>query len=305
MTSPGGPPSGFSRRAVLFGAAAVGLAAGGVASAGILLGRGQGSRATLSATAKPLPSTTPFTVAEMLGQHPFRVAHRGGSDDWPEMSAYAYRRSAARGYRALEFSAARSSDGVWFGLHDATLDRTSGTSGLIAADLTWAQINAYRITAATTRNPHQPSQPYLPLRDFLTEFTTTNTVFLDPKSVATRFHPELLSQVRTLVRHPSRQVIAKGPGGNTSWARLAREVGLRSWGFYYAADVDSGLLGRTAGEWDLLGMEVGAPDTAWAAALALGKPVIAHVLHNREDDRRARALGAAGEIVADVLAIAP
>ena len=49
-----------------------------------------------------------------------------------EDSIHAYRQSVAHGYRALEISVARSADGVWFGLHDTTLDRTSGTVGFAA-----------------------------------------------------------------------------------------------------------------------------------------------------------------------------
>src|SRR4051812_32224584 len=82
-----------SRRAFLIGAAGVGVAAGGLASAAILLARGgaQGpvapSTGSPSASRTATPATT--TVAQLLAERPFRIAHRGGSDDWPEMSAFA------------------------------------------------------------------------------------------------------------------------------------------------------------------------------------------------------------------------
>lgn len=301
------PPSGPSRRAVLLGAVGVGVVAGGVASGGILLARGTATAGTPAASRRPTPSPkpTPLTVATLLAEHPFRIAHRGGSDDWPEMSAHAYRRALARGYRALEISVARSSDGVWFGLHDATLDRTSGTSGFVAAEHTWSEISALRISAAGTRNPAQPARPYLRLDAFLAEFASEAVVFLDPKAAQGRFYTELLEQVRGQVREAPNRVVAKSAGSNTAWASLAAQAGFTTWGFYYGADVDSGELRRTAGDWDLLGMDVNASDAAWAAARTPGKPVLAHVLHTGAEDARARALGAAGEIVADVLAIAP
>ena len=87
----------------------------------------------------------------MLAQSCFYCAHRGGSRDFPEMSLYAYGQSALVGYPALEISLARTSDGVWFGLHDASLDRTSFNTGggsgttYVAASMTWAQVQSYYI----------------------------------------------------------------------------------------------------------------------------------------------------------------
>lgn len=64
----------------------------------------------------------------MLSQPMFYVAHRGGSREWPEMSLHAYTQAGFWGVGALEVSLARTSDGVWFGLHDADINRTSGTT---------------------------------------------------------------------------------------------------------------------------------------------------------------------------------
>src|SRR5579875_2158465 len=101
------PRPGLSRRSLLLGAAGFGAAVGGLASAGILLARGPGPAPSPSSTtgstpapqATPTPTPVPTTVDSLLTQRPFRVAHRGGSDDWPEMSAYAYEQAIAHGYR--------------------------------------------------------------------------------------------------------------------------------------------------------------------------------------------------------------
>lgn len=276
-----------SRRSLLLTAASVAVLGGGTATAVGLLTR----------------APAPLTVDDLLRQHPFRVAHRGGSNDWPEMSAYAYRQSVARGYRALEFSAARSSDGVWFGLHDATLDRTSGTTGFVAAEHTWAEIEKLRISAQTTRTPRQPSRPYLRLRDFLAEFGSSNVLFLDPKAADAPLRQEMLDEIRRAIPHATRHVIAKSYGESVPWAREAESAGFRTWGYYYAPDVTSGLLARTGDAWTMLGMEFAAPDWAWSAVDALRKPVIAHVLRTADDDRRALARQVAGEVVAGVEAI--
>lgn len=277
----------ISRRSLLLTAAGAAVLGGGAATAAGLLTR----------------PPAPLTVDEMLRQQPFRIAHRGGSDDWPEMSAYAYRQAVARGYRALEFSAARSSDGVWFGLHDGNLDRTSGTKGFVAAEHTWAEIQKLRISASATTAPHQSARPYLRLRDFLAEFGSSHVLLLDPKAADAPARQEMLDEIRRAVPHATRQVIAKSYGESVPWAQEAESAGFRTWGYYYAPDVTSGLLARTGAAWTMLGMDYSAPDWAWAAVDAQRKPVIAHVLHTGRDDRTARARGAAGEVVAGVQAI--
>jgi hypothetical protein len=281
------PASGPSRRALLLGAIGIGVATGGGISA-----------AAVALRTPPGPSA----AHRLLARRPFRVAHRGGSDDWPEMSAFAYRQAIARGYRALEMSVGRSSDGVWFGLHDYTLDRTSGTKGFVAEQHTWAEISRMRISAAATTNPSQPSRPYLRLQDFL-ELAGSHVVFIDPKATQPAHHAELLRVIADSVPDAQSRVVAKGPGALTSWARLARAAGLSTWGYFYEPDVTSGVLARTAREWDLLGMDVGASDAAWATVDTYRKPVIAHVLHTADQNQAARRRRASGEIVAGVLAI--
>src|SRR4051812_22954579 len=192
----------LSRRAFFLGAAGGGVAAGGIASTAILLTRG----AAQQPMPTPTPTASPVTVAALLAERPFRVAHRGGSDDWPEMSLYAYQQSIAHGYQALEMSVARSADGVWFGLHDATLDRTSGTIGFTAADHFWSEISTRRISAKGTHDPGQPAQPYLQLRRFLTEFGRDFVLFVDPKAADPSFYPELLDLIHATVPAATRHV---------------------------------------------------------------------------------------------------
>lgn len=281
----------WTRRALLAGA---GLAAVGAATAGA---------GPLVPAAKA--AVTP-DVEALLATRGFVVAHRGGSRDWPEMSAFAYERAAALGADALELSLSRTADGVWFGLHDGTLDRTSGTRGLKASEHTWADVASYRISPAGTRDPAQPKRPYARLEELLERWGGRRVLFVDPKAVSARFHPELVTALR---RVPDSQdwVVAKAPVATTSWADAARREGWRSWGFCWARELDADpeLLTRTAASWDLLGLDVGAPDARWAQVLGLGRPVLAHVLTTPAQLERARALGAAGAVVSDVLAVLP
>ena len=246
------------------------------------------------------------TVDELLRRRPFLIAHRGGSANWPEMSLHAYEQSAAHGIPALEMSVGRSSDGVWFGLHDATLDRTSGTVGFTAGDHPWAEISRYRIHPPPTA-PHQPARPYLRLTDFLARFAASHVLFLDPKSQNRRFYPELLDLLRSSVADPMKHVIAKGPAASLVWPRFAADAGYRRWGFYYARELsrDPTLLARTQGAWDLLGLDYGASSADWKAVTSYGKPVVGHVISRKIDERRALSEGAAGIMLADVLRLSP
>ena len=56
----------------------------------------------------------------------FTWAHRGNSNLYAEHTMNAYQNAVSRGHVCLEYSMARTSDGVWFGLHDADINRTSG-----------------------------------------------------------------------------------------------------------------------------------------------------------------------------------
>ncbi len=217
-----------SRRAMLAGAGA------GVALAAIA-----GSSALYATQRRGASSSTGKLVPDLLRTEPFYVAHRGGGADWPEMSMEGYRQSVAHGANALEISLARSSDGVWFGLHDATLDRTSGTSGFVVAQHRWAEISRYRITAQGTRYPGQDPQPYLRFEDLIAVYAETHTIFVDPKVVDPRYYSELLQMIAS-VRRPTDSFIAKSYCTGTGWAQAARAHGLRTWGYYYGAQIDDG-----------------------------------------------------------------
>ena len=215
-----------------------------------------------------------------------------------------YRQSVAHGANALEISLARSSDGVWFGLHDDTLDRTSGTSGFVVAQHPWAEISRYRITAQGTRYPGQDPQPYLRFEDLIAVYAETHTIFVDPKVVDPRYYSELMQMIAS-VRRPTDSFIAKSYCTGTGWAQVARAHGLRTWGYYYGAQIDDGTTppAQTQGQWDLLGLDVEASAAAWSSIRSLDKQVVAHIVADPASARQAVDNGAAGLMVSDVLAV--
>ncbi|MBC7518352.1 MAG: hypothetical protein H7248_05635 [Microbacteriaceae bacterium] len=324
MTEPPAAPA-ISRRALISAAVAVaGLAAVGIPAALQLT----------APTDTPAAARTLFAgrggklLTPLLSSRPFSVAHRGGSNDWPEMSLQAYTHSAKLGVNALEISLARTVDGVWFGLHDETLDRTSATVNFVAAEHTWAEVSSYRISAAvaaartsaapnssaqTSSDPaladpgqsaagQSAAQPYLRFTELVSAFGSTHTIFVDPKFVAPRHYPELLELMAQGVDAPRESFVAKSLGTDQNWGPAARAKGFHTFGFYYVSRGDATLdsLAATHGRWDLLGMQFDAGEAAWARIESLGKPVIGHIVSDRPEARAALSHGAVGLIVSGV-----
>lgn len=61
------------------------------------------------------------------------IAHRGGSERWPENTREAFEGAYALGYRWIETDVHRSADGELVVFHDATLDRTTDGTGPVNA----------------------------------------------------------------------------------------------------------------------------------------------------------------------------
>jgi hypothetical protein len=237
------------------------------------------------------------SVTAMLATTPFYVAHRGGSANWPEMSLHAYTQSGFWGVKALEVSLARTSDGVWFGLHDDTLDRTSGTTGFTASAHTWAEVQAYQITAAGTTNPAQPTRPYMRWEELMTAYYSSHIFFVDPKA-ATGFVSELLDMMDAMPGTPTDKFVAKYYGVSSAWVNAAKLRGYKSWGYFYQADAAN--FATYQGRWDILGMDYTADQATWTAILSYGKPVIGHIIPSAAAATTALNFGAAGLMVSGV-----
>lgn len=302
MSSAGPEPKrGPSRRAVLIGAGAVALAGAGTGAAFALR--------PPAATEQPAEAaeTAGRLATRLLDTPGFTVAHHGGSRDWPEESLYAYKRSVSAGINALEVSLARSSDGVWFGLHDTTLDRTSGTFHIEAADYTWAEINALRIKPPSTGTPGQATRPYARFESILDAHAATHTLFVDPKAADPSRFGEVFAIIEKRVSAPTESIIAKGYCTSIPWATESRSRGYRGWGFYYANEIaaEPSLLADTQDYWSVLGLDYGGASGQWAAVRSMGKPVIAHVVPSLEAARAALALGADGLMLSGVAETVP
>ena len=246
-------------------------------------------------------------VTVMLDAKPFFIAHHGCSRTWPEMSHYAYAQSARRGFGALELSLARTSDGVWFGLHDATLDRTSGVTGTTASAMTWAEVQTYRILGSTAvDDPTQPGRPYARWEEIIAAYYPSHVIFVDPKH-ALGYSGELMAKMNALPGTPRDHLVCKyyGVSGNVAntrgWARLAADNGYHRWGYFYAADAAD--FAAYQDRWDILGLDYTADTSCWNTMLAYGKPIIGHIVADRAAAAMARAKGAAALMISGAATI--
>lgn len=245
------------------------------------------------------PSRWSSITAMLADSRPFYIAHRGGSANFPEFSMHGYTQSALRGYDAFELSVARSSDGVWFGLHDASLDRTSlntgGGSGTtyVASSMTWAAIQTHdqlNLGSAAVNSTHRP---YAKMVDILDAYIKTHVIIIDPK-VALSFRTELIAILKTYPEWQDRIIAKYVPGNSTStWLTDARAAGIVTTALFYNTDTFATYQGQA----DILGMEWNASGTIWTNIKAFGKPVIAHIPSTAANVATGIANGAKGVMV--------
>ncbi|MBE7953632.1 hypothetical protein ILP86_04770 [Microbacterium sp. R1] len=256
-----------------------------------------------------IPSTAPVvtppgfsSVSQMLATPGATWAHRGGSTNWPEMSKYAYEQAALAGYGALEFSANHTSDGVWVGVHDASLNRTSQTTGLPdISTMTWAQVQTYQNSLNAAGTP----RPYYRLDQFLDDFTGTHVVIVDPKHAIGTYNTEFLNLLDAHGGNTKIVVKFYGVGaGATGLADAATARGYQTWGYFYDTDVTSGGLAADQSHWSILGMNYDAAQSAWDAVLSYGKPVVGHIAASQANYNTAISRGARMVQCANVAGIA-
>lgn len=242
------------------------------------------------------------SVKQVETAYPFYMAHRGGSVNWPECSLYAYTRAVEQGCGMLEVSLNRTSDGVWFGLHDQTLDRTSGTVGANPQTMTWAQVQQYQIWAGNTIDPTQRKRPYMRIEELLEAYGKTHVIMFDPKYNAGSSDTNQLIDLM-LTYMPASRLVGKYYFTARSFAETVRLRGIKTWGYAYQANIEE--VAAYNDVWDWWGMEWSATQETWDRMKAMGKPVIAHICASKAAADAALAKGADGFQVSNVLDVVP
>lgn len=235
-----------------------------------------------------------------IGQKRY-FAHRGGSIEYPEMTLRAYTQAAIEGFGCLEFSAARTSDGVIVGCHDADIDRVvvGGGDYPPVSQMTWAQIQE-RMVKPPSEHPGRAAEPFSRIEQVVAAYGKTHLIMFDPKSISPTHYPQILAYMDAN-GGPSRW-IGKWVGSNAQWSTALRSRGYKSWGAYYNSD-DRTSVANSQGQWDILGFNYGAPAEDWSFILSFGKPVYAHVCPDQAAVDSAIAKGAAGAQVSGTEAV--
>ena len=199
---------------------------------------------------------------------------------------------------AIEVSVARTKDGKFFGLHDKTLDRTSLVSGGIdPTTLTWAELTSKYQNKLNASSPQ--GEPYTLVSEVFEEFASNHVIFVDPKYIGDAARRDELIELM-LSFAPAEHWVLKGYYDNATLASAAQDAEIQSWGYYYARDLEK--LATTATNWDMLGLELNATAAQWSMVKAQGKPVIAFFITDAATLAQAKAKGANGMMVSDVLA---
>lgn len=233
------------------------------------------------------------SVEEMLKTTKFFVAHRGGSESWPEHTERAYSQCPIYKCHGLEMSCGQSSDGVWFGCHDQSLSRLVPALTKPVDQYTWDEIKA---AASQTEN--------MPARlDWLIEhYIDSHVLVVDPKYKTGKWE-EFLAVFKGL----ENKIIFKAYG-DTRWAfDPIRAKGVKTWGYAYAGDKDKTwyadwAAGKTC---DVLSMEYTAPQEIWSALKASGKPLVSHIPSVPESVKTGWDKGADGTICSNPKACLP
>ena len=226
------------------------------------------------------------TTAALLAKRGFIVAHRGGSQGWVEGTAQGYTDSVAHGVDALEFSAARTVDGVWFQNHDNNL-KSLGGPDRSTSTMTWAEVvEALKGTGKT------------PCRlDWLLEHYGDGVIVFDPKSSFARY-----DEIHDIFKSRRDRTIMKFFGDNKAFFQQMKLRGYSTWGYAYPSSVGSAWWNDfvNGAHIDIPSMSWDASADIWKTLTDTGKPVVSHITSIKAQIDAAAAKGARGSIVSAV-----
>jgi glycerophosphoryl diester phosphodiesterase len=223
---------------------------------------------------------------------PMYIAHRGGDDNWPEGTSYAYLRAAEwNPDLALEAPVWRSSDGVWV----VSEERTTGR--VFDRDL---PIPSTRWSVLSTLRSKVGRHPLARLRqDVLDVYGNSRILFIDNKQDT---HSAEFLDLLGSHAGPARYVV-KSYWASDETAAAARRRGYLTWGYYFTHELAH--FRETHARFDLLGLDAEASPQDFRMMEATGKPVIAHIIDSRAEAAAGLSKGAQGLMVADVEAVVP
>ena len=228
-------------------------------------------------------------VTRFFEGRPFYISHRLGGDEYPEFTRRGLDASLRAGFKALELSVRRCGSGEYVLMHDWKTNRTVPGSDYAIWNTPWE----------TLKDLQQASGPVMLLDEVLDNIPSDVVLAIDHKTTSSKedaSEGDLQSELDLYAKldaafngKPQERVIWKSfiKGGG---ARRARARGYKTMCMFYETE----LAGARFDEWDVLGLEWNASQSAWTILNATGKPTIAHIITNTGQASTAFAKGARG-----------
>lgn len=237
-----------------------------------------------------------FSVDDLLLDNPFYVAHRGGGDERPEHTLNAYSGAIALGSKAVEISTYMTLDQAHVCMHDATLDRTTNTTGNVSsrllADL---QENPVVDYGAQYLGVNWDNQPICTLKDALDALAGKVVIFVEPKNAN---NASVNAMFALIDKYPQAEIVWKffrdTGGALPTHAVTAQSKGYKLWMYLADSDNNTVLDAAAATSAEMLGLPYSSVDAQISYLVAKGKPVIVYEVHRKSERDRLVGLGVKG-----------
>lgn len=236
------------------------------------------------------------TVPQLFaGSQTVSVAHRGGSANWPEMTARAYKESAVIwDINAIEISVQKSSDGVFVASHDTTTTRVTGQNYTISST-PWSTLASLTATAAATDNISQPREPLAKLTDILDLYGGKRVIFIEDKTYANQV--AILNLMDSY--GGSNWFVWKQDGTGTVYSGAVSR-GYKTWGYIF--DSGMGSFASKQAQWTYIGLDYNSSNATLTSAIATAgaNRVVAHIIPSVVQRDRLLGMGVRGLMIANV-----
>lgn len=248
----------------------------------------------------PSNPAKPYKVSEMMADfaagNMVYWAHRGGSLNRPWFTMAAYDFAIDHGYRCLEISVWKTSDGVFVGSHDN--DRAINTNG--SGNIT-ASTSAAVLADVVDTVGGVSGQTTMRLEDLLDTYGQTHVLILEDKQNVNV--PALITLVNSRIADATEHVVFKFTvlAGSGSAPGQATAAGFKTWAYGYDADWTT--YAAYEPQFDILGENREASSGEWAVVTAFGKPVVAHLIDTTTHVSTVVGYGADGLQTRDLVAI--
>jgi len=238
----------------------------------------------------PPPVSPVDYVAKFLSTTPFMVAHRLLGADYPEHTMQGLDAALNAGFKAVEFSTYRTSDGIFIGSHDWTTERTAGVRHEI-----------WNTPWATIQTLDQPGGKFIRIEDMVSRLPDDVIIFIDHKATSSKANNSrddlasekaLFETLEKLIPNAANRVVWKC-FAEASSAERARARGYRVNCMLYP----STMVGADYSRWDILGLEWNASQSDWDVINTTGKPTIAHIIYDKAQALQGLGRGAGGLMV--------